>query len=763
MNNNKKLLIYGSAAALVLVVVIVSLFSRLFSSSPEEESGGGKSDFVYRAVPSDAVMVCDFKRLGDFSAIFRDTSSFGYYLTDPSNGLVNLQNKLSGYKELQECPFLYSLHYSAKNSVSFLMVADLSAAEYAGSPEEAFISRYPASSKRKYNDAVIYSFPDGLNLTFYKGRLLGSTSAYVLESSIRHLENRTSILDNPDFSELLQEKEDALYINHHQIGKFFSGTVGMDFLGYSDFFLRLSSWSRFHYKPQGRKLELRGYLLNRLDEKYYSTLFCGQSPRNSGMGEILPASAIFAVSMTPENVSAYLADYRKFLEVHKKLGDYDYRLSRAKNGNSLSPQAWIDSLKVEEIVAAYCRFGEKCEWLTFIREKSLSGLDNLLSKVMEKEQKPRTEPFPFKGYMSALFGEIFSHCNEESYCKKGDWIVIGPAGIVEQFAGGQTDRFTLESYMEQTPAGSFLKKEGSVKAVANLKEGGDSLLKVWKPYPAKWLKNSQDNTNFEFVTMNLALREEKIGVEVDYYNGPLEELPRPEPGDEKDRDAAFMIDSTIIISKGPFELKDFTNGGKCYLEQTANNRIRYMDGKKKAVWAIPFDTPICGRVEQADLYKNGKLQMIFVSGKKLYALDRLGRYVKGYPVTLSKEVVYGPRLFDPDGDLNYSLMVLNEDNSISRYRMNGEKPADWNDIKTEEFVKELPDLIRTGERNYWVVRTVTQTRIYSENGREITGKDKKKRISRESPLVAEGGRLRFTGDDGKEYLLDLENGKIKKP
>lgn len=766
MNNNKKLLIYGSVAAVILIAGIVMLSWRLFSAPAPEDAADGPevSGAIYRAVPSDAVMICEAGRPADFAQALRDSTAFGFWWADRENGLVKWQERLSEYAELQNCTVLFSLHYSAKNSVSLLEIADLSGTD-AARAEQSLVAQYgtPVQS-RTYNRAKIHTFADGLNVSFYRGLLLASPSAYVLESSIRHLENETSILDNPDFVKLLGEREgNSIFVNHHQIGKFFSGTVAGPFLGYSDFFLRFSSWSRFRYGTGKGHLELRGQLLNHREEKYFSSLFFDQLCGTADFGKVLPAGTVFAASLPLADGAMYIDGYRKFLEVHKRLGGYEYQQHAVRGENKLTPAAWLDSLGAREIVSAYCRFGDKYEWVTLIRKKPASGFDRLLSRVMDREAPPQAEAYPYKGYMASLFGELFAHTNEESYCRKGEWTVIGPAGVVEEFARDAVGRFTLDEYMGQTPAGHFLKREALFKLVANVKEGADSLLKLWQPYPARLLRRTLDHTNYAFLTAELVPDGDRIGVEADYYDLPLPDVPRPRARKEKagEEESAFGIDSTIAISRGPFELIDFVTGGTCYLEQTENLRIRYMDGKKKSVWAIPFDTPIGGRVEQADLFGNGKLQMLFVSGRKLYALDRMGRYVNKYPAELPKAAVYGPKLVEMDG--GRWLLVLNEDNTVSRYGLDGKLPAEWTDLQADEFVKELPELLTAAGQSYWVLRTVLQTRIYTASGRQITGADTRRRIPRESELTPDGNRIRFKGEDGKEYVLELESGKIKKP
>ena len=188
-----------------------------------------------------------------------------------------------------------------------------------------------------------------------------------------------------------------------------------------------------------------------------------------------------------------------------------------------------------------------------------------------------------------------------------------------------------------------------------------------------------------------------------------------------------------------------------------------MDANKKGVWAIPFDTPICGYVEQIDLYANGRLQMLFASGDKLYLLDRLGRFVNGYPKRLPKRVVMGPKLLKNVNGIKYSIQVLNDDNTISWYDVNGKPIEGWSDIVAPEFIKELPEFAKFAGKRYWIVRAPSQLLLYTIDGKQIEFPDKKRKIDRESEIeLVQDGLFKVKCTDGKEYTWNLETGKVKK-
>ena len=54
---------------------------------------------------------------------------------------------------------------------------------------------------------------------------------------------------------------------------------------------------------------------------------------------------------------------------------------------------------------------------------------------------------------------------------------------------------------------------------------------------------------------------------------------------------------------------------------------------------------------QAVIGANGKIQFCFCAGSSVYLIDRLGRFVSGFPVDLGKTVLLGPSVLSLDVDL----------------------------------------------------------------------------------------------------------------
>ncbi len=78
------------------------------------------------------------------------------------------------------------------------------------------------------------------------------------------------------------------------------------------------------------------------------------------------------------------------------------------------------------------------------------------------------------------------------------------------------------------------------------------------------------------------------------------------------------------------------------LRQNADNSLSLLDHNGKSLWKIAFPGPIVGNVEQIDIYSNLKIQYLIAEGSKLHLIDRLGREVKNFPLSLGSKALGGP-------------------------------------------------------------------------------------------------------------------------
>ena len=225
----------------------------------------------------------------------------------------------------------------------------------------------------------------------------------------------------------------------------------------------------------------------------------------------------------------------------------------------------------------------------------------------------------------------------------------------------------------------------------------------------------------------------------------------------KSKPPVFERDTLVEVSKGPFRVKNSGTGRMNLFYQQDNLYLCLQEESGKGIWGAPFSAPICGRAGTVDYFANGKLQILFASGSKLYLIDRLGRFVSPFPVDLGKEILLGPDIYDFNGARRYNVMVLHTDNTIDMYNLQGRKPQQWKGITARETIKGLPEPVKVGGKTFWVVRTSLQTLIFPFYGGEpLTAGTGDRMIRTDSKIVpGQGNTVTAVCYDGKEHQFKL--------
>ena len=108
--------------------------------------------------------------------------------------------------------------------------------------------------------------------------------------------------------------------------------------------------------------------------------------------------------------------------------------------------------------------------------------------------------------------------------------------------------------------------------------------------------------------------------------------------------------------------------------------------------------------------------MLFAIGNRLYLIDRLGRNVSPYPKAFTTSILYGPYVFDPEGNKNYRILLVHQDNKLSCYDKYGTLADGWDDVLLPGYLTGEPRYISEEGTGYWVLYTDSRTLILSATG-----------------------------------------------
>lgn len=744
---------------ILLTAIVFSVAALFFSYLLCCRNGGKVSPEVdvFSSVPVDASSVIYFNQFSTFDkAVKGESKLFQKFLFAESkfDDLFDKLTELSGgaiSRKVKKSATLVSSHYSAKEKVSSLLSV---AVGDAGVVFSSLLDKIDGEmiSVRSYNGISIHRW-NGISFAFFEGFFIASPSDIVLESSVRHLASGKSIVQNRGFQDALEKGAGdgvMIMLNHKQTGKLFSGFVTREYLGYSDFVSNFTDWSVLNFKLDGSLVSSIGGFEGEGGSADYISSFSGVKPAGQKIISFVPATTYALLSVSVEGVASFarkLLDYRSY---HGSVRNFD-RFEKAL--------IWADSLNIKEAGCAIINFAGKRETVTILRTR---GSGEHLSSLFGKDKLPEIIPFEKRGYLGLLFGDFFDLTDEESWMRTGNYLIIGPADVIGKVDGEYSRAFSLEDYISQTKARNLLPVDKDiVSLIVNESDNSSVIENFLNEEYAGVVHSFFSGSNILVAGFRITAEEDgHIYPKVCIYADSLSVLPEPEDGAYYDF-PGWSADSVVNVPVGPFEMVNHISGEREYLVQLESNWLRLADKDFKGIWAIPFESSLKGFVEQIDYYDNGNLQMLFASEKKLFLLDRTGRYLSPFPIEFENEIVLGPKVYSLGDDEDLLIMLLHKDNTLRMYHTDGRPVNEWNPISLPETVKEFPEIFEVNGNYFFALRTVRRLLLFRDDGSLLLELPDVLRLRPDSVVdIIGNGKVKVKCVSGKFLIIDMKSGKF---
>ena len=539
-----------------------------------------------------------------------------------------------------------------------------------------------------------------------RSMVVASESEVLVQSALRHLSKSMSVMDAPGFAEAssLVSGRDVVFMSNVHASYLMPAVFTKKYASYSGFVSRLSDWTAFDMTDSDRKFSMDGSVVYEGDASEFMTVLQKSVPAESSLSGIVPSYTVFAASLPVGGLDAYSDAYKSYLDsrqaLQKSLASQKSMASKA----GISPYDLMVSLGVKEVATASFMVGGKLEKVNLLKtgkdvpEMLFSGVEGF----SRKNYVPEVNSWSYAGFTSSVFGNLFSPEDESSFTWMDGWVISGSAKAIEEYVSGRALGYTLKQYMADASQDDLLaERKSTFVAYLSLSEDFKFLDNVFKTTFLKMTAPLYEDAEYSPMVFSVAPGKSSPSLSMSVLKLELQKTKAP----------AFERDTTVVVPKGPFEVKNSGTGKMNRFYQNSHLSLCLSEDGKD-LWGIPFKEALCGRASNVDYFANGKLQIIFGAGSKIYILDRLGRFVSGFPVDLKKDILLGPDVYDFNGTRKYNIMVLHKDNTVEMYNLKGQKPASWKGISAPETIKSLPERITVGGSSFWVVRTSVQTLVY---------------------------------------------------
>ena len=475
--------------------------------------------------------------------------------------------------------------------------------------------------------------------TFYtleiEGVFMASTSQLLLENTLREQED-TAIATDKDFITAYNATSNAtasILMKGSEMDDVWTTLYPKT----EDHPLRNAfSWSLGDLDISQNDIKVNGVTLSKDSTEQRLLIFKNTKPVANTIDQITPISAQSVTAISYDNWSTYknnLADLRKI----------DPLKFEIKSEDLLRTFDEIGSIQLDAgvVIAAH-------------------SLDPTLTEdaiASQKEEETVYRQVPIysikeKGLFTKTYESIIKTPSVQRYCILDNFYVFAAQQeLLETIIANYQNNATLINSEAYKNTKSQLSNASSLLRITNTEKipyadlVSESDEKVFKKtaitdYPFAALQLIQD-TNF--MHLNAVINKNE--------------------NTQKDG-AITQIASTKLekaIASTPQLVKNHRTKGVDVLLQDESNTLYLLSNSGKLLWQKELDGPILGDVQQVDLYRNGRLQLAFVTPKTFYILDRNGNEVKPFPVSFNEVITQPLAVFDYEKNRKYRFIITQGD------------------------------------------------------------------------------------------------------
>jgi hypothetical protein len=142
-----------------------------------------------------------------------------------------------------------------------------------------------------------------------------------------------------------------------------------------------------------------------------------------------------------------------------------------------------------------------------------------------------------------------------------------------------------------------------------------------------------------------------------------------------------VFDTPLIY--GPIGLQNFNDRSTDFLVQDEDFFVHLLTNEGESVFMQRIPGKIISDVFQIDFYENEKLQLVFATRNLVYALDRYGNLLPGFPIHFKEGVdIAHLNVLDYDNNRDYRYFVADREGNLYLYSKNGILLDEWDPKET---------------------------------------------------------------------------------
>lgn len=208
-----------------------------------------------------------------------------------------------------------------------------------------------------------------------------------------------------------------------------------------------------------------------------------------------------------------------------------------------------------------------------------------------------------------------------------------------------------------------------------------------------------------------------------------------------------------LLNIPQFVVNHETNQKEIVVQDVKNN-LYLISNTGKLLWKKQLNGAILGKIEQIDMYKNGRLQLAFATTNSVYVIDRNGKDVSPFPLKFNDQITQPLSVFDYDKNRNYRLVVTQGKNILMIDQL-GKTVKGFTFKHTESKLIHQPQHLRIGRSDYLLFKTNNKLYILDRIGKTRVSVKKNYTYSNQAVYLY-NNKFTTTSAEGKLITIDTK-------
>lgn len=220
----------------------------------------------------------------------------------------------------------------------------------------------------------------------------------------------------------------------------------------------------------------------------------------------------------------------------------------------------------------------------------------------------------------------------------------------------------------------------------------------------------------------------------------------------------FTLQLDTEIATAPQFVKNHTTNKEEIVLQDQDNVLYLISTEGNIIWKKQLEGRVQGRIEQVDIYRNGRLQLAFTTNNRFMILDRNGKEVPPFTFSFEGGNLNPLAVFDYEGKKDYRFVVT-QGTKLFMYNRLGEIVKGFKFTQAEQPISGTPKHFRIGKNDYVALKQEDgQLKILSRTG-DVRVPVKEKITFSDNEILLHKNKFTVTDNKGRLYQID-EKGKL---